>query len=90
MGKQDRLAGAARLVDIELAADDAGAEFGHPAQGGGLAAITMLQRPPRKASSTPGDGRIGTLTPAIAAIFSDHGPVALTITSAWISPSLPV
>ena len=49
--------------------------------------MTMLQRRPRRASRTPGEGRIGTSTPAIAATFSDHGPVALTTRSAWISPS---
>ena len=52
--------------------------------------ITMLQRRPRSASSTPGEGRIGTSTPAMAAIFSDQGPAALITTSAWISVSLPV
>ena len=52
--------------------------------------ITMLHRRPRRASSTPGEGRMGTSTPAMAATFSDHGPAALITTSAWISESLPV
>ena len=38
MGKQDRVAGAAGLVDAELAAHDIGAQLGHPAQRGRLAA----------------------------------------------------
>ena len=36
--------------------------------------ITMLQNRPRNASSTPGEGAIGTLVPAMAATFPDHGP----------------
>ena len=52
--------------------------------------ITMLQRRPCSASITPGDGLIGTSTPAMRAIFSDHGPVAFTTRSAWRSPSEPV
>ena len=52
--------------------------------------ITMLQNRPRSASSTPGEGEIGTLAPAIAATFPDHGPAALTTRSAWNSPLLPV
>ena len=50
--------------------------------------ITMLQNRPRSARSTPGEGAIGTLAPAIAATFPDHGPAALTTRSAWISPVL--
>ena len=33
----------------------------------------MLQSRPRTASITPGDGRIGTSTPAMRATCSDHG-----------------
>src|SRR4029453_3629882 len=40
--------------------------------------------------ATPGEGTIGPSPPAIRAIFSDHGPVAFTTTSALISPSVPV
>ena len=50
----------------------------------------MWHRRPWSASSTPGDGRIGTSTPAKAAIRPLHGPQALTTTSARNSPSLPV
>ena len=50
----------------------------------------MLQSRPRNASITPGEGLIGTSTPAINATFSDHGPVAFTVRSAWISASRPV
>ena len=39
---------------------------------------------------TPGEGRIGTSTPAMVATFSDQGPVAFTVRSAWISASRPV
>ena len=52
--------------------------------------ITMLQNRPRNASRTPGEGAIGTLAPAIAATFPDHGPAALTTRSAWSSPVFPV
>ncbi len=52
--------------------------------------MTMLQRRPRSASITPGEGWIGTLTSAIRATFSDHGPVAFTTRSARSSPSRPV
>ena len=49
----------------------------------------MLHRRPRNASITPGEGRIGTSTPAMIATFSDHGPVAFTVRSARISASRP-
>ena len=50
----------------------------------------MLQSLPRTASITPGEGLIGTSTPARRATFSDQGPVAFTTTSAWISASCSV
>ncbi len=50
----------------------------------------MLHIRPRKASNTPGEGRMGTSTPAMVAICSDQGPVAFTVTSARISASRPV
>ena len=50
----------------------------------------MLQSRPRTASITPGEGRIGTSTPAMCATCSDHGPVAFTTRSAPIVVSRPV
>ncbi len=50
----------------------------------------MWHSRPRRASRTPGDGLIGTSTPAMRATDSDHGPVAFTTMSARSSPSVPV
>ena len=49
-----------------------------------------VHRRPRTATITPGEGRTGTLTPAIVATCSLHGPVAFTTTSARISPTVPL